>query len=609
MPFSRQTSVPPDPRIVEDLRTPEEIAEARRRRLLWASAAILVLLGAAMWFGAKPADHALKAWQARRAAASARQLIDQEQWAKARIKVTDALTLWPEEPEAIQAAALLLTRVGSYSQAAPFWRELERARPLTAPEQLDYAAAELALGDLDAAEARLHRAWPASQAGTPADWLMGVRLDLRRNRKPEAIELSKRLLASGQITARERLEAAMVLLSSGAGNDQASGWQQVLALAQGGKSAESLDALLLLARRATAGSASPASAGPPPAPALPALPEIIARIEAHPLARVQHQLLALDLRAIQDPAKRAELIQLAVDKYANGNSADLAALSAWLYSKGEFARVLAILPLSKAITDRALFFQYLDTLGALNRWDEIRDLIKTQKFPLDPMIQEMYLARCADQLGEPQVRDLHWKGALAAAGSNVENLLTLGRYAGKNGAADIAEAAFRAAVQAEPGSRDAHEALIQLLESRGETRALRDAVRAMAALWPQDRAARNDAAYLDALLNENVPAALAAARELVAAEPTSLPHRSTLALAELRSGNGLAALDAFAGVGPLGDSAQPRSRAVYAAVLWDTSYNQEAKAALKDLPPDRLLPEERDLVRPIEESGQPGTAR
>ncbi len=123
----------------------------------------------------------------------------------------------------------------------------------------------------------------------------------------------------------------------------------------------------------------------------------------------------------------------------------------------------------------------------------------------------------------------------------------------------------------------------------------------MSARWPQDLAIRNDGAYLDALSNENVPAARNTARELMRADPASIAHRVTLALAELRLHDALAALDAFSGL-DFGKSAllQPRQGAVYAAVLWETSYNREAREVLKNLPMDRLLPEERELVRPVE---------
>ena len=88
------------------------------------------------------------------------------------------------------------------------------------------------------------------------------------------------------------------------------------------------------------------------------------------------------------------------------------------------------------------------------------------------------------------------------------------------------------------------------------------------------------------------------ARELVRAEPNSLPHRVTLALAELRLGHALTALDAF-GNAPLPVIAtQGRYLAVYVAVLRAVgSYDTEIKAALQALDPARLLPEERELIK------------
>ena len=114
---------------------------------------------------------------------------------------------------------------------------------------------------------------------------------------------------------------------------------------------------------------------------------------------------------------------------------------------------------------------------------------------------------------------------------------------------------------------------------------------------------RNDIAYFDALLNVDVPAARDTARQLVQAEPSSLPHRTTLALAELRLGNGLAAMDVFRGVKlPPPNAMQPRQQAVFAAALWKTSFDREAREVVRVIVPERLLPEERELIRPVSES-------
>ncbi len=268
--------------------------------------------------------------------------------------------------------------------------------------------------------------------------------------------------------------------------------------------------------------------------------------------------------------------------------------------------MLAVLPPDRANGDRALFLQRLDTLGAMGRWKEIRATIQSRKFPLDPMSAQMYLARCAAQLGEPAVRDACWEAALDAAGADAAKLLTVGQYAEKNGALDIAAKAIPAAVAAAPDSREANEALFRLLESTGRTRDLRDALLAFAAHDPDDRALRNDIAYFNALLNVDVPAARDTARQLVQAEPVQLaaphdPRAGRVAAGQRAGGDGR-----VPGVKlPPPATMQPRQQAVYAAALWKTSYEREAREVVRAIVPERLLPEERELIRPVSETANP----
>jgi hypothetical protein len=586
----------------EELRSPEEVAEReqRRRWLIALGAAAMLAVGA--WVGVRPALHTIKAWQARRAAAEAEHLIGEHQWLPARGKVEDALALWRQEPAALRAAAIFLAATGNFREAAGFWKQLAATRPLTGDEQRDYATSLLAGADPRAAETHLHEAWPPGQPGGPADWELGMKLAIRRDHASQASELARRLLASHAATPRERLDAALVLLSAGGADAQGAAWDEVRALAQDHATAESLDALVLLAKRAAAPPAGARSPAGPAPEGCPELSELIERIDAHPLARIQHRLLATDLRLAQDPTRRAELIQSAMDRFAaSRDDADLATLGAWLYVKGEYARVLEAIPAARSTGDRALFFQRLDALGALGRWNDIREAIESGKLELDPMVAQMYLARCADKLNDPQTRDARWNAAFDAAGGKPEKLVQLGQYAGKNGAAGVAEKSFRAALQAAPASREAYASLLNLLEARGETRQLRDTLATMLAIWPRDAAVRNDAAYFDALLDEKVPAALATARDLVRADPASLPHRVTLALSELRSSDDQGAMDAFRGIDPALAAMEPRQRAVYAATLWATSYNQQARETLGAIRLEDLLPEERLLVKPIQD--------
>lgn len=583
-----------------DLSNPEDIRQRTRRRWLIACSIAVPLLLAAVWFGGRPLVHAVKGWQARRIAAQAEVLIDAESWREAQTKVQDACQLSITEPAVMRAAARFLTRVGNAKEGLGFWKLVEAARPLTAPEQRDYATNELALGNLDNAEARLRKAWPPGSEGTPEDWQLGAQLAARRRLNADVFKLSRKILDSPASTDRLRLQSAGALLGSDAPGDRASASAFIQKLAAQGKSAESLEALVDVARQ-TIGALSAAAARPEsPAPKpLGTAAELAARLEAHPLAGVQHRLLGLDLRLAEDPGQRAAIIDQAVARFSKGDNEDLAALSAWLYSKGELERNLQVVPEEKAVTNRALYLQHLDTLGALDRWQAIEDLIKRQRFTLEPMTEQMYLARCSQQQGQPKARDLHWNAAVDAAGKSVEKLMAVGTYALRNAALGPAEVAFCRAVAEDPASRPAYNALLELYQGESRTSALHDLLVTMTARWPGEDAVRNDATYTGLLLGLDPAAGQAIARELVRKSPGSLPHRATLALAELRLGHPLTALDAFGGIDVTALSNQPRHVAVYAAALWETSNEPEARRVAAKIPADHLLPEEWALIQPI----------
>ncbi len=588
---------PPNAPEIYDLTTPEEIRARKRRRVLIFTLSALPVLAAIGWFAGRPAVHAIKGWQARRIAAQAETLLDAGAFQEAQGKVQDACQLRATEPAVLRAAARFLTQVGHAKEAVDFWKQLEHARLLTAAEQRDFSVDELALGNLDAAEARLHQAWPPGTGGTPNDWRIGLQLAARRQLNPDAFALARKLLGSPASTERQRLDGANVLLSSSA-DDQAAAWTFIQKLAAQGKSAESLEALVAEARQA--GAALTAAHPDSPAPKLIApAADLAARLDAHPLAKTPHRLLAADLRLADDPSRRKEIIDDAVQRFSKGDNEDLIALSAWLYSKREFARDLEVIPEEKATTNRALYLQYLDTLGALGRWSEIEDLIKRQKVTLDPMIEQMYLARCSEQQGQKQARDLHWNSAIDAAGASPERLMTVGNYALRSGAAAPAEVAFTKAVAADPDARAPYGALLQLYQAQNRTRALHDLLTQMTARWPADDAIRNDATYTGLLIGLDPEAARQTAQDLVRKTPASLPHRVTLALAELRLGHALSALDAFGGVDVMSAGGQARHQAVYAAVLWETSNEPEARRIAAKLPADTLLPEEWALLQPI----------
>ena len=211
----------------------------------------------------------------------------------------------------------------------------------------------------------------------------------------------------------------------------------------------------------------------------------------------------------------------------------------------------------------------------------------------------MYLARCNAQLGEKAAAENNWARAFEAAGNDLQKLLPLADYAEKNGANETAAAAYDAAVATAPRLRPAQQARLRLAQAAKDTKRLHAILGEMLKLWPDDTAVQNDEAYLRLLLLPNDPASaeLVAiehlAEDLVKREPASLPHRTLLALALLKQGRRVAALEAYANVVTTPGALSPSALAVHAAVLAANDRRDDARQEIQQASPDALLPEEQ----------------
>ena len=89
------------------------------------------------------------------------------------------------------------------------------------------------------------------------------------------------------------------------------------------------------------------------------------------------------------------------------------------------------------------------------------------------------------------------------------------------------------------------------------------------------------------------------AADLVAREPSSMPHRSLLALARLRRGKFSDALEAYAGIQANRSALTPPALAVHAAVLSANGHGDEAATEIREIDFARLLPEEAALIQAV----------
>ena len=156
-----------------------------------------------------------------------------------------------------------------------------------------------------------------------------------------------------------------------------------------------------------------------------------------------------------------------------------------------------------------------------------------------------------------------------------------------------------------PRLRAAHQGRLRLVQQTGETKKIHAALLEMLEIWPNDPAVLNDEAYLRLLLiepahvesrNAEVGNIEELAAKLVQRDPSSLPHRTLLALARLRLGKFSDAMDAYGNVQVAQGALTPSALAVHAAVLAANGRSEDAAAEIREVDRTRLLPEEAALV-------------
>jgi tetratricopeptide (TPR) repeat protein len=597
----------------------EELADRRykRRRLAIIAGGIIIVLFTG-YLLARPTLNAVRGWQARRHAQRAFELIDQEKWADARTEAVAAYQLRATEPAAIRAVARLLSRAGQ-ADALGFWKELKSRDRLTTTDLRDEAAIAVKAREVDIAEGAIQELLKQPDA-KPSDLLLAAQLAMQKQDLEGALVRVRKVFAYPDVTDRDRLQATLLLaaiLRGKEAKDHTEVFDHLVQLARGSNEV-ALEALVALAQTYLS------SKSPWSNPGGMTVEQIIQGLETHPLAKPQHKLLAVDMKIHLHPEQSDELIKGAIAQFKTGDTNSLVALAGWLNSHGEFQRELDTISRDRAIQNRDLFFQHVDALGALGRWDEIRKLIESEQFPLDPVIEYMYLARCFAQQGQTAGAENNWKRALQSAAGDASKLVTLGEYAEKNNALDVAAAAFDAAVAASPKLRVAQQGRLRAAYAMRDTKKIKLILGELLKIWPNDTAIQNDEAYARLLLLPNPatsePASpdkaprppqedhrtateLAAiervAEKLIQREPASLPHRTLLALTRLKQNRPYAALAVYRDINVPKSALTTSTVSVHAAILAATNEKEAAQKEATALPADKLLPEEQALIAPL----------
>jgi hypothetical protein len=580
--------------------TPEDAQLARRkRRIIVIGSLVLVLAILFGVFGRRPAGHAIRAWQAQRHAQKAFAFIDKEQWTDARSEAMAAYQLSPDQPEALRAVARYLTRLHSI-EALDFWKELSRKTPLTRLDVRDEAMIAVIAGDIALADTAVNEL--IDSHAELADWLLAAQLAIQKNLPDEAKSYLEKIVADSRATESEQFRAALLQLALAANSpsERANALTSLEKSAEG-KTATSLDALVVLGQNTLSAPADSSDTTRDEAGRL------ASALENHPLAKAKHKLLAFDLRIHADPTQREQLIARAITDWKDSDPADRLDLARWLNSKGEYQRVIDSIPLEKAMQSGDLFLQRLDALGGLGRWNEIEQLLRSGRFPLEPFLEAMYLARCNSQLGEQTASENNWQRALEAAQGDARKLITLAQYAEQNKEAEIAQVAYNNAAAITPRLRLAQDGRLRLAQASRDTKKIHAVLANMLTLWPDDLAIQNDEAYTRLLLcppaatdtRHQAAAIEKLAEKLIEREPHSLPHRTLLALALLRQKRAEDALRVYSDLQVKQDAVSGSALAVHAAILPATANLENAKTEAAQIKREQLLPEEQANVESL----------
>jgi hypothetical protein len=635
---ARWPSRPLPPEDDLDLTPPEEYQARRRRRLLLLALAVVAALAVVIYFVASPIGEAIKGWQSRRLAHQAFDMIERKQWPEASAKARDAYLLRPSEPEASRAAARVLSRTGQSTTALEWWKTVDAGHHLTIEDRRDFAGAALAAGELAIAAGQIDQLLAQKGGPVPLDILLAGQLAVRRKDPVLTVDYAQRVMADKRANPYDILSATTLILSvtTPESPPHISAWKRIEDVARDPGNPASLDALVFLAQqqplapaRSTGNESSTSFELGAPAPqqqlapsslvgdtslslgpgnavakepaATMGLLEIADALDKHPNARPSHQLLAFQLRVRHDPALTDEYVAQAVERFGKGDDETLAALTAWLNGVGRAQKTLELLPLDHAVQRQDLYSQRINALAALGRWDEVKDVLTSERFPLEPVAEHMYLATARTRLGEAVSATNEWQRALEAAANNSDKLLALATYAEQNHANDIADAAYAQAISPAPKNRAAYAGRLRVAEASRRTADAGALAAEIVKLWPDDAAARNEDAYLQLLLGASDGAAEAAERQaqvLLSQEPWNWAARATLGLARLRLGKKEDALAVFRNVQATG-SEPPGALAVRAAILAVTGYEEGARGDARLLGQEHLLPEERALIAPL----------
>jgi hypothetical protein len=488
----------------------------KSRPVVWGTAALLLIMLA---FGSLPSYRMLKTWRAGMLLDGAESLLNRELHVEAIRQAYAAYQLAPYSRHVIRRTATLCSRLG-LRNADEFWSQLLARDDIEAEDRRAYVLAMLQSGRPDRAHEQA--SWLQNADRDHPDTLLVLSdYSAATGDIPRSLLLLRDYLRVRPDSPRIQLQMARLLLLQNTETSLAEGRALLWKLARSPDRAVSLTALRLLIPLSTTSTQDYEDARK--------------LLESHPDRTLGDTLLLWSAKISREPAREQEWTESIRQTHQNSPSSDKVIVGRWLNQRLEHAQTTKLIPESEALTRQDLFLVWSDAMAVSGRWKELGATLAHRHVPLERPVALMFQARAARETGDRTTAEALWSRAISEAGERREVLWFMGRYAEKLGENSLALAVYRRLARLSGEEAPATRAMIRLLQQSGQTRDLRNLLAETSARTPHDPAPRNDLAYLNLLLGENIESSLQTAHELVRSQPTFLSYRVTLALGLLKT--------------------------------------------------------------------------
>ena len=550
---------------------------ARKRRGRWwilliASVLAVIVAGtiAYRWF---------KGQRAERFAAAGEALVAADKWNDAAVQYRVALQLDPSNYHGLSGAARLASKA-ERPEALELWQKVLALPQCTIRDREDYAELLIKTNRLNLAEKVI-------------DPL------LKDNPDTKALQLAARYARKigDNVKAGEYLRIA----SKRAPDDDAPRFQLAEVLAQSTDAADQAEARKILwelaARPNVYKKAAVEALGAAPELTTDERKRLLQELMALTPKTAKDDLLAADMRVQLQPDEAARIYREEVERWRNGQSQELLDLARWLNAHQQPELVLSTFPVERTLEDNQLLLARLDALATLQRWNDIDGVLNRTDVTLDPSVIESFRARTALERNANLDAEVHWNHAISLAASDPYKLRFVANFAEQSRATAAALKAYEQLARFPEHADFAYRGTQRVSQRSGDTAVQRTAMSKISARAPEDPNAADQLAYLNLLLGEDVDQNFAVAKKLAEQYPNRLSYRVTTALGYLRQHDPASAMAQFKGPVSIDwKRTLPAWRAVYAAALFASDRNDEARTIIATISRDRLNPQERELI-------------